>query len=480
MAGHSHFTPANVEEHFEFTAAARKKTLISLLVGLVMLAIGIFFLANGIGEGHETVAGTHEATSHVAAGHLAEATKDVSHEAAKQTKEAVATVTHEAENVKAEVHETSAAVGHHEYHWTKRLWANLWLNSVFFTGIAIVGMFFVSLQYLAKAGWSSAIKRIPEAFPAFLPYVGVLMLIIFLVGGHDLFHWTNPNLFDKASPEYDKIISGKHGYLNTPFFVIRLIAYFAVWFMLWKWLRSKSIQEDELGGTSQFYDMVKIGTGFIVFFGVTSSTSAWDWTMSIDTHWFSTMFGWYHFASWHVSGYCVITLTILFLKDKGYMKYVNDNHLHDLGKFIFGFSIFWSYVWFAQFLLIYYANLPEETIYFHERWIGHDGVFKTPLILSVLLNFVFPLLWFMTRDAKRSATFMKVGACGLLMGHYLDFYQMIMPGTVGKHAGFGLVEFGTIIVFASGFIYIISIELSKASLVAKNHPFLEEALHHDI
>jgi hypothetical protein len=468
MAGHSHFTPANVEEHFEFTATARKKILISLLVGFVMLALGIFFLANGIGEGHEANTTAHEVASNVASGHNAEIA-GASHEIAQ---------THASE-VKADEHH-AATGGHHEYHWTKRLWANLWLNSVFFTGIAIVGMFFVSLQYLAKAGWSSVIKRIPEAFPAFLPYVGVLMVILFFVGGHDIFHWTNPNLYDKASPEFDKIITGKRGYLNTPFFVIRMIVYFAVWFLLWKWLRAKSVQEDELGGTSQFYDMVKIGTGFIVFFGVTSSTAAWDWTMSIDTHWFSTMFGWYHFASWHVTGYCVITLTILFLKDKGYMQYVNDSHLHDLGKFIFGFSIFWSYVWFAQFLLIYYANLPEETIYFQERWIGHDGVFKTPLIMSVLLNFAFPLLWFMTRDAKRSATFMKVGACGLIMGHYLDFYQMIMPGTVGKHAGFGFVEFGTIIIFASAFIYVVSNELSKVSLVAKNHPFLEEALHHDI
>ncbi len=469
MAGHSHFTPANVEEHFEFTAAAKKKILICLVVGLAMMILGSIFLANHIGEGHEAVAGHNTAASHDMTKHI-EAAVGATHEKAAEG--------HVAALEASEQKGTES--GHHEYHWTKRLWANLWLNSVFFAGIAVVGMFFVSLQYLAKAGWSSVIKRIPEAFPAFLPFVGVLMLIIFLVAGHDLFHWTNPNLYDKTSPEYDKIIAGKHGFLNTTFYIVRLLLYFGVWYGLWRWLRGKSLQEDSLGGNDQFYDMVKIGTGFIVFFGITSSTSAWDWTMSIDTHWFSTMFGWYHFASWHVTGYCVITLAVIFLKEKGYMQYVNESHLHDLGKFIFGFSIFWSYVWFAQFLLIYYANLPEETIYFRERWIGHDGVFKTPLIMSVLFNFAFPLLWFMTRDAKRSLTFMKVGACALIMGHYLDFYQMIMPGTVGKHAGFGLVEFGTVLVFASAFIYVISNQLTKASLVAKNHPFLEEALHHDI
>lgn len=478
MAGHSHFTPANVEEHFEFTAAAKKKIFISLAVGIVMFILGIFFIANGIGEGHEA-AGHNE--TQASANHVGEKIADAVHEteaklgAEKTSSES----THEVIKA-AGVHHGSVSGGHHEYHWTKRLWANLWLNSVFFTGIAVVGMFFVSLQYLAKAGWSSVLKRVPEAFPAFLPYVGIMMLIIFLLGGHDLFHWTNDALYDKNSPEYDKIIAGKHGFLNKPFYIIRMLLYFGVWFGLWKWLRGKSIQEDEIGGNNNFYDMVKIGTAFIVFFGVTSSTSAWDWTMSIDTHWFSTMFGWYHFASWHVTTYCVITLAVIFLKEKGYMQYVNESHLHDLGKFIFGFSIFWSYVWFAQFLLIYYANLPEETIYFRERWEGHDGVFKAPLILSVLINFAFPLLWFMTRDAKRSMTFMKVGSCALIMGHYLDFYQMIMPGTVGKHAGFGFLEFGTLIIFASAFIYIISLQLTKASLVAKNHPYLEEALHHDI
>ncbi len=463
MAGHSNFTPANVEEHFEFTAASRKNIIIGLVVGLVLLALGCFLASKGIGEGH------HEASTH--------ATEAVAHQAAI-THDTKAVVEHVAAKGGHEAHQ--AAGGHHEYKWTKRLWANLWLNGVLFAGIAVVGMFFVSLQYLAKAGWSSVIKRVPEAFPAFLPFVGILMLVVFFVAGHDIFHWTNPNLFDKSSPEYDSIIAGKRGFLNLPFYVIRLVLYFVVWYGLWRWLRSKSVAEDLDGGTSYFYDMVKIGTGFIVFFGITSSTSAWDWSMSIDTHWFSTMFGWYHFASWHVTGYAVIVLIILYLKDNGYMKYVNDSHLHDLGKFLFGFSIFWSYVWFSQFLLIYYANLPEETIYFRERWIGHDGVFKAPLILAVLFNFLFPVLWFMTRDAKRSKIFMKVGAGIIIVGHYLDFYQMIMPGIVGKHAGFGLLELGTTLTFASAFIYVVFNQLTKASLVAKNHPFLEEALNHDI
>jgi hypothetical protein len=259
-----------------------------------------------------------------------------------------------------------------------------------------------------------------------------------------------------------------------------LVLFFTLWILLWSWIRKKSIEEDTLGGNDSFYSMVKIGTTFIVVLGVSSSMFAWDWVMSIDTHWFSTMFGWYMFASWHVSGLAVITLTVLLLKDRGYMKYVNLNHLHDLGKLMFAFSIFWTYVWFAQFLLIYYANFSEETIYFLERWEGHNKIYKATEILNVFMNFFFPFLIMMTRDAKRTPIFLKLCCAFILMGHYLDFYQMIMPGTVGSHGGYGLVEFGMLGMFIAAFIYVVSTELTKASLVAKNHPFLSEALHHDI
>jgi hypothetical protein len=446
MAGHSHFSPDSFEEYYEFSSESRKKWLIALVAGLVLFAVGCFLLAND-----------HGTAAHAAAGHGADHAAAGGHEAAGH-----------------------AAGGHDEYNWKKRLFANLWMNSVLFTGIALVGMFFVSIQYLAKAGWSSVMKRIPEAFPSFLPVTGVIMLVVFLLGGHDIFHWTHEGITDKGSPNYDPIIAGKSGYLNTTFFLVRLVIYFVGWYMLWRWIRSKSIEEDLTGGTEHFYKMVKIGTGFIVFFGVTSSTAAWDWSMSVDSHWFSTMFGWYHFASWHVTCLSVITLTVLYLKDAGYMKYVNDNHIHDLGKFMFAFSIFWTYVWFCQFLLIYYAGLSEETVYFWERWWGNGEVYRPYLVLAVFLNFIFPFLVLMTRDAKRNGLTIKIAGWGIIIGHYLDFFQMLMPGIVGPHAGFGLLEIGTTLTFISLFALVVNTQLQKASLVAKNHPFLEEATHHDI
>ena len=444
MAGHSHFSPANVEEFYEFTPEARKRVITAMIIGAVLLGIGVFFLGSG----------EHEA-AHAVAGHAAE---------------------HGGE------HLSGGAVSHHESPWNplNRLWVNLWMNGVFFSGIAVIGMFFVAVQYLAKAGWSSVVKRIPEAFPKFLYFTFPVLLLLFIFKGDVIFHWMHHGITDPASEHYDKIIAGKKGYLNFTFFLVRLVAIFTVWIVLWNMMRKKSIEEDLNGGTQNFFDMVRIGTGFVVAMGISSSLSAWDWVMSIDTHWFSTMFGWYMFSSWHVTGLATITLTVLFLKDKGYMQYVSDSHLHDLGKFMFAFSIFWTYVWFAQFLLIYYANMPEETIYFLERWEGHNKVYKAVEILNVFMNFFFPFLIMMTRDAKRTPIFLKICCFFVIVGHYLDFYQMIMPGTVGPHGGFGLVEFGTVILFASAFVYVVSTELTKASLVAKNHPLLEESLHHDI
>ncbi|GAA4407474.1 hypothetical protein GCM10023187_28080 [Nibrella viscosa] len=432
-----HAAPS-VEEQYEFTSETKRRLLIGGIAGLVLIGLGAFLLASGIG-GHDT---------HEIAPEAAEAARGIS--------------------------------GPHEFHWTTRLWANIWLNSVYFTGLAVVGMFFLSYTYLAQAGWHVAFKRIPEAMPAFLPFTGIIMLITFLVAGHDLFHWTHGELYDPANELFDPIIDGKRGYLNTPFFLIRMVLYFALWYGLWFMLRKQSLQEDELGGLDQYNKSIRYGTIFLVVFAVTSSTSAWDFVMSIDTHWFSTMFGWYTLASWHVAGLAVITLTVVTLKERGYLQAVNASHLHDLGKFVFAFSIFWTYVWFAQFMLIYYANLPEEIIYYEERFSGFGGIYKIPFFINVFLNFAFPFLVLMTRDAKRTHIFLKIACWGVIIGHYFDFYNNIMPGTVGEHGGFGPLEFGMILLFACAFIWSVANQLTKANLVPVNHPMLEETVHHDI
>jgi hypothetical protein len=267
-----------------------------------------------------------------------------------------------------------------------------------------------------------------------------------------------------------------------PFFLIRMVIYFAGWILLHRFLRSLSLAEDKITDLKGYLKkpdlynkLVYYSAVFIVFFAVTVSTSAWDWVMSIDTHWFSTMFGWYNFASYFVASLATITLTVVLLKEQGYFHNLQQHHLHDLGKFMFAFSVFWTYIWFSQFILIYYANIPEETVYFNARLNG--GYYRPIFFLNLFINFAVPFLSLMAKEAKRTMTILKVVACIILVGHYLDFYMMVMPATVGQHADFGLIEFGCILLYASAFIYVFASNLAKAPLIAKNHPMLKESLY---
>jgi hypothetical protein len=380
----------------------------------------------------------------------------------------------------AEEHGAAEEAGHHAITWYNRLIANLWLNNVYFTGISVVGVFFVAVQYVAYAGWSVPIKRVLEALTGYLPVGAVLMLIIFFIGQHQLFHWTDHTLYEVDHPNYDPIIAGKAGYLNIPFYVIRTVLYFAIWIGFTWWLRNQSIAEDLHGGLTYYQRSIRISAIFLVFFGVTSSMAAWDWVMSIDTHWFSTMFGWYVFASWFVSGLAATTLIVVILKQNGYLPMVNANHLHDLGKFIFAFSIFWTYIWFSQFMLYWYANIPEEVVYFNERLDSYHGHYAPVFFVNLLVNFAFPFLVLMARETKRQMLILKIVCVAVLAGHWSDFYLMIMPGTLRAESGFGLIEIGGALLFLGIFLMAITRTLTRANLVPVNHPFLEESIHHSV
>ena len=418
------------EDKFVFTADSQKKLLITKLIGVVLVVIGILIVAFG-GHGQEE----------------------------------------------------GEAVGHH-YHWLHRVWINLWINNIYFLGIALTGVLFLALQYASQAGWSAYIKRIPEAFGGWLYVAFGLTLVSFGLANYagpyhfHMFHWLDSSLYVEEGENYDAIIAGKQSYLNLTFFLARMVAYFVLWIIMFRYIRNESLKEDLYGGETHWRKLRKYSTFFIILFAVTSSTAAWDWVLSIDTHWFSTMFGWYVFSSWFVGGLAAMTLIIIWLREKGYLLQLNSSHLHDLGKYIFAFSIFWAYIWFSQFLLIYYANIPEETVYFVERL--RSGQYAWVFFVNILLNFIFPFLVLMTRDSKRHTIFLKIVCSVLLVGHWFDFYLMITPGTLGENGGIGFIEIGMAAIFAVGFIYVVLRALSKAPLVARNHPMMEESLHHHI
>lgn len=362
----------------------------------------------------------------------------------------------------------------------ERTFANLLLMGYYVTCVSAAGLFFIAIQYVSQSGWSAGLLRIPQAFAKILPIVSLILLVICAAGlfTHNLYHhWNHEGIAEPGHPNYDPIIAQKSGYLNVPFFLTRLVVFLGVYSIFSYLLTKLSVTEDVEGGLNSYNRSMKWATIFLIIFGFTSPIWAFDTIMSLEAHWFSTMFGWYNFAALWVSGLCAITLTIILLKRSGHLTWVNENHLHDLGKFIFAFSIFWTYLWFAQFLLIYYANIPEETVYFYKRW---EPQYLPWFWVNIIINFAAPILILMSRDSKRQTNTLVFVCIMLLCGHWLDYYMMIMPGTVEMEPGFGIIEIGTAIGFTGLFSFLMLTQLSKKSLVPANHPFLQESLHHQI
>jgi len=451
-----------VEEQYVLKPETKKKLYILLAVGIALFVLGLFMAMSG---------GSHDEHG---GGHAAVASQQLVASADQ----------HDA----AAGHDEHAAAGHHDEKptWVKRLFTTLWMNNVFFAGLGIIGLFFVAIQYAAQAGWSVGVKRVPLAMGTWIPIAGILMLVLWFVTKHDIFHWTHNYLYAEGTETFDPIINKKAPFFFWPlaggtfpvFFIFRMVLFFGLWYWFWTKIRKNMLAEDLEGSTAYWHKNQVISTIFLVFFGVSSSVAAWDWVMSIDTHWFSTMFGWYVFASWWVTGLATITLIVANLKSAGYLKIVNSNHLHDLGKFVFAFSIFWTYIWFGQFLLIYYANIPEETVYFIERM--KTSPYSWIFFANLILNFVLPFLLLMTRDAKRQLSTLKLVCPIIIVGHWFDFYNMVTPGVMKYDGGIGFLEIGTAIIFASVFLLVVLRGLSKIPLFGKNDPMLQESLHHHI
>ncbi len=365
----------------------------------------------------------------------------------------------------------------------ERTFGNLLLMAYYFACVCMSGAFFLAVQFVAQAGWSASILRVPQAFARVLPIAVVLLLVVVGFGlyTHNLYHhWNAPGLTDPNSAHYDKIIAGKSAFLNVPFFMARQVIFLGIYSIFAVLLAKWSVNEDLSGGLESYRKSFKYSCIFLVIYGFTTPIFAFDTIMSLEAHWFSTMFGWYNFAAMWVSSLAAIAVIIILLKKAGYMSWVNNSHLHNLGQLIFGFSIFWTYVWFAQFLLIYYANMSEETVYFYKRFNSYEFWFY----LNLVLNFLAPLLLLMDRDNKRSGSILLIVSIIVLVGHWVDYYQMIMPGIfeygTESGSGFGILEVGIAIGFVGLFTFTVLNALSKHALVAKNHPFLQESLHHHL
>ena len=458
-----------------YTFAQRLKITAFALMGLgfIGLAIGFASAPSTVAEAQAMVAGAHgghvdahgsEHSSHD--NHSSDTHKEKNHH-----DDAHATTDTHGEHHADEAHEED----HHGEHLLHQLqnkpWAALYVAAFFFFMIALGTLMFYAIQRAAQAGWPILLFRVMEGITAYL-VPGSIIIYVFLVltGLHanHLFVW-----MDAETVAHDEIIQGKVGYLNVPFFLIRAAIYLLGWNAYRYFSRKFSLAQDAApaGDISNHKKNFRISAVFLVFFFVTESMMSWDWIMSLDPHWFSTLFGWYVLASMLVTAVTVIALVSIYLKSKGYLPKVNDSHLHDLAKFMFGLSVFWTYLWFSQFMLIWYSNIPEEVTYFLTR----IDDYNLPFFGMVVMNFVFPLLILMSSDYKRSNWIIVMAGIIIVLGHYIDIFNMIMPATVGGQWFIGWAEIGGFLFFAGLFIYVVFRALTKVPLEASGDPYVGES-----
>lgn len=370
---------------------------------------------------------------------------------------------------------------HTDHH--QNFWAALFINGFFFFGISLSALFFYALQNATETAWSVMVKRVYEGIFSFLPIGAVLVLIPLAAGTMGLHHvwsWMDPAVITEGSEVYDEVVVGKMPFLNKGFYWIRTIAYLATFIFAAMWFRKQSLALDnETGDTLVKHHLLvyRRSALFLVFFAVFSSTLAWDWIMSIDVHWFSTLFGWYVFAGMWIGAMVTGVVLVLYLKSKGYLPQVNNSHIQDMGKWVFAVSFLWTYLYFSQFMLYWYSDIPEEVIYFKVR-IDHHPMLMWGMFF---INFLVPMVLLMSRDAKRNPRFLIGVGVVIIIGHWLDLCQMVLPGALGDHfEHIGLLEIGLFLAYLGIFILSVLNALTKAPLSVVNHPYLDESVHHQI
>jgi hypothetical protein len=357
----------------------------------------------------------------------------------------------------------------------KHFYTSYLVNYSFFLSLTLGGLFFVLVQHLSRAGWSVVVRRFAEAIG--VNSILLLILLIPILGGmHHLFPWTRAELVAN-----DPLLQWKQPYLNIPFFILRCLIYFAVWCGFAHFLFRRSIEQDQSGDPSLTLRMEKWSAPGMILFAFTLTFAAFDLLMSRDPHWFSTIYGVYYFAG-SILGFVALVPPVFFLLQKsGRLKHsVTEEHYHDLGKLIFAFTVFWAYIAFSQFMLIWYAHLPEETGWYHRRLAGQWGGMSLVLLIG---HFIIPFFGLISRYPKRRIYLLAPWAVWILVMHWLDLYWLVMPeydwgveGTVTGQVPFHLLDVTTFLgiggLYVAGIVY----WLKDHSLVPVGDPRLKESL----
>ncbi len=345
---------------------------------------------------------------------------------------------------------------------------------MFLISLGVGSLFLVALEYLSGAVWSTPFRRISEFFSATIPYIVLLSIPLFFTM-HDVFHWTHT-----AAVESDAVLRGKVAYLNIPFFVVRNVLIFLVWTLFYFLITKRSIKQDESGDQTITRTNIKLSTGFIFIFAITITISGVDWMMSLEPHWFSTMFGVYYFSGTVWCALAALTLAVVLLREKGYLiPGLKNDHYYSLGTLLFAFTAFWGYIAFSQYMLIWYADLPEETTWFFHRW---EGGWLYASIVLIIVHFIVPFFALLSFPAKTNPKRLKFVSVWILIAHFFDLYWVIMPGMMeaGRAYYFSWMDL-VFPIAVVGFVMIIFRAMTnKYNLVPVNDPKLQRGLDYSL
>ncbi|HLR25656.1 MAG TPA: hypothetical protein VK112_07285 [Fodinibius sp.] len=293
------------------------------------------------------------------------------------------------------------------------------VNFAFFSSIALGSLFFVLLQHLTRSQWSITLRRIPETISSNI-WIWGLFIIPILFGMHSLYHWTHAEAV--AS---DPVLQGKSPYLNTTFFIIRQIIYFGLWSFLGYQMYNKSVKMDKTGDWGLQTFMRRSSGPGLFFFGITFAFASFDWLMILDPHWYSTIFGIYYFAMSFQAVFAILALVVLFFWKKGILtNTIQKERMYDIGVQLFGYTVFYAYIAFSQFLLIYYGNIPEETVWFLERL---NGGYQYLAYFYLFGRFVIPFIVLLPKKPKYNPTVMGTMSVLILVSHLVELYWIVMP-----------------------------------------------------